>query len=49
MDTPPRASSSVIRHDGMDRLIMSIDTALRTVLAEHTATRPCPQPVAEGA
>ncbi|MBI2748358.1 MAG: demethoxyubiquinone hydroxylase family protein, partial [Burkholderiales bacterium] len=28
----------------MDRLIMSFDTALRTVFAEHVATRPCPQP-----
>ncbi|MBI5924789.1 MAG: 2-polyprenyl-3-methyl-6-methoxy-1,4-benzoquinone monooxygenase [Aquabacterium sp.] len=32
----------------MDRLIMSFDTALRTVFAEHTAARPCPQAVAAG-
>lgn len=46
MNTPSLASSSAIRHDGMDRLIMSVDTALRTVFAEHVATRPCPQPAA---
>ncbi|MFT3858992.1 MAG: 2-polyprenyl-3-methyl-6-methoxy-1,4-benzoquinone monooxygenase [Aquabacterium sp.] len=40
--------SHPIQHDGMDRLIMSFDTALRTVFADHTATRPCPRPVAEG-
>lgn len=32
----------------MDRLLISFDTALRTVFAEHTATRPCPQAAAEG-
>jgi ubiquinone biosynthesis monooxygenase Coq7 len=36
--------SSAIRHDGMDRLIMSLDTALRTVFADHAASRPCPRP-----
>lgn len=41
MNTP--TSASPIRHDGLDRLIMSFDTALRTVLAEHQAARPCPQ------
>ncbi len=41
--------SQAIRHDGMDRLLMSVDTALRTVFAEHKATRPCPQPASEGA
>ena len=41
MNTP--TSASPIRHDGMDRLIMSFDTALRTVFAEHQAARPCPQ------
>ena len=41
MNTP--TSASPIRHDGMDRLIMSFDTALRTVFAEHQASRPCPQ------
>lgn len=44
--TASQASSSSIRHDGMDRLLMSLDTALRTVFAEHSATRPCPQPPA---
>ncbi len=41
MNTP--TSASPIRHDGMDRLIMSFDTALRTVFAEHQSSRPCPQ------
>lgn len=41
-------SSSGIRHDGMDRLLMSLDTALRTVFADHSATRPCPQPPGGG-
>ncbi len=41
MNTP--TSASPIRHDGLDRLIMSFDTALRTVFAEHQAARPCPQ------
>jgi ubiquinone biosynthesis monooxygenase Coq7 len=27
---------------------MSFDTALRTVFAEHSASRPCPQPATEG-
>jgi ubiquinone biosynthesis monooxygenase Coq7 len=48
MHTTSRAPTSPIQHDGMDRLIMSIDTALRTVLAEHAAARPCPQPATEG-
>lgn len=48
MDTSFHASTSAIRHDGMDRLIMSLDTALRTVFADHAAARPCPQPVREG-
>jgi ubiquinone biosynthesis monooxygenase Coq7 len=47
--TSPASSSSPIRHDGLDRLIMSFDTALRTVFAEHAAARPTPQPVSEGA
>ncbi|HYR26750.1 MAG TPA: 2-polyprenyl-3-methyl-6-methoxy-1,4-benzoquinone monooxygenase [Aquabacterium sp.] len=36
-------TSSALRHDGMDRLIMSLDTALRTVFATHAAARPTPQ------
>jgi ubiquinone biosynthesis monooxygenase Coq7 len=48
MDSTSSAPASAIRHDGMDRLIMSIDTALRTVFAEHAAGRPCPQPATEG-
>ncbi|HEX5355763.1 MAG TPA: 2-polyprenyl-3-methyl-6-methoxy-1,4-benzoquinone monooxygenase [Aquabacterium sp.] len=48
MNAPSSTSSSAIRHDGMDRLLMSFDTALRTVFAEHTAARPCPQAAAEG-
>lgn len=44
MDTPHPFPRSAIQHDGMDRLIMSLDTALRTVFAQHAAARPCPQP-----
>jgi ubiquinone biosynthesis monooxygenase Coq7 len=44
----PSAQSSAIRHDGMDRLIMSLDTALRTVFADHSSSRPTPQPDREG-
>ncbi|MGC4061204.1 MAG: 2-polyprenyl-3-methyl-6-methoxy-1,4-benzoquinone monooxygenase [Aquabacterium sp.] len=46
--SPASPSSSAIRHDGLDRLIMSFDTALRTVFADHSASRPCPQPTTEG-
>ena len=35
---------SAIRHDGLDRLIISLDTALRTTFGEHVAARPCPAP-----
>ena len=48
MDTTHHALPSAIRHDGMDRLIMSLDTALRTVFADHVAARPCPQPPSAG-
>jgi ubiquinone biosynthesis monooxygenase Coq7 len=40
--------SRPIQHDGMDRLLMSVDTALRTCFASHKAARPCPQPASEG-
>ncbi len=49
MSTPANASSHPIRHDGVDRLLMSVDTALRTVFAQHKASRACPQPLVEGA
>jgi ubiquinone biosynthesis monooxygenase Coq7 len=48
MDAISNTTSSAIRHDGMDRLLMSFDTALRTVFAEHVAVRPCPQPAEPG-
>ncbi|TAK93327.1 MAG: 2-polyprenyl-3-methyl-6-methoxy-1,4-benzoquinone monooxygenase [Aquabacterium sp.] len=32
----------------MDRLLISLDTALRTVFADHAAARPCPQAAVEG-
>lgn len=44
MTSPAHRSPSVIQHDGLDRLLMSLDTALRTVWARHQAARPCPQP-----
>jgi len=43
------SASSPIQHDGMDRLLMSVDTALRTCFASHKAARPCPEPLSEGA
>jgi len=43
MSSSANARASQIHHDGMDRLIMSLDTALRTVFARHVAARPCPQ------
>ena len=49
MDTSTRAAADAIAHDGVDRLIMSLDTALRTVFADHAAARPCPQPDGVGA
>lgn len=48
MNASSHPSSSAIRHDGMDRLLISLDTALRTVFADHAAARPCPQPAVEG-
>ena len=36
--------SSVIHHDALDRVILSIDNALRTSLGSHVAVRPCPRP-----
>lgn len=43
----PSFAASPVRHDGLDRLLISFDLALRTVFAEHQAARPCPQPVVE--
>jgi ubiquinone biosynthesis monooxygenase Coq7 len=45
--TARTASPSAIRHDSVDRLIMSLDTALRTVFADHAAARPCPRSALE--
>ncbi len=42
------ASSSAIQHDGRDRLIISLDTALRAAFGEHVAARPCPKPALAG-
>ncbi|HET8693613.1 MAG TPA: 2-polyprenyl-3-methyl-6-methoxy-1,4-benzoquinone monooxygenase [Aquabacterium sp.] len=38
----PHASNGV-QHNALDRLLMSFDTAVRTVWAEHSAARPCPK------
>ena len=38
-----------IEHSPLDRLLISFDTAVRTVWAEHSAARPCPQAKEEGA
>lgn len=42
------ASPAAIHHDGVDRLILSLDTALRTAFGEHVAARPCPKPALAG-
>lgn len=36
-----------VQHSPIDRLLMSIDTGLRTAFADHTASRPCPQAAVE--
>lgn len=42
------APNTAIRHDALDRVILSIDNALRTSLGSHVATRPCPRPEGGG-
>ncbi len=37
-------STPGIKHTPLDRLIMSADTALRTIWGQHVASRPCPRP-----
>jgi ubiquinone biosynthesis monooxygenase Coq7 len=43
------APASPVQHDGLDRLLISLDSALRTVFADHASARPCPQPAVEDA
>lgn len=44
-DLPMNAkTASPIRHDALDRLIIGLDSAMRTAWGEHVATRPCPRP-----
>jgi len=38
-----------IAHSTLDRLLITADNALRTVLGVHGASRPCPQPLTESA
>lgn len=45
---PPTQAASPIQHNAMDRLLISLDTALRTALGEHSATRPCPRAAEAG-
>lgn len=40
----PALSAHPIEHTPLDRLIMGVDTALRTIWGDHTASRPCPRP-----
>lgn len=44
MTSSHASASSSPRHDLVDRLVISLDSALRTVFADHAAARPCPQP-----
>lgn len=43
-DTMNPNTASPIRHDALDRLIIGVDTAIRTTWGEHVAARPCPRP-----
>lgn len=43
-DTMNPNTASPIRHDALDRLIIGVDTAIRTAWGEHVAVRPCPRP-----
>lgn len=36
-------ASSGVQHSAMDRLLISLDSAVRTVWADHAAARPCPK------
>ncbi len=44
--TSPSASSATVGrdHSAVDQLLIAVDSALRTVFAAHSASRPCPQP-----
>lgn len=47
---PPLAGANRangVRHDPVDRLILAVDSALRTCFADHAASRPCPRAEAE--
>jgi ubiquinone biosynthesis monooxygenase Coq7 len=43
--TPDSPSRSPIRHDALDRILIGVDSAMRTAWGEHVATRPCPRPI----
>lgn len=36
-------ASSGVQHSAIDRLLISLDSAVRTVWADHAAARPCPK------
>ena len=36
-------TSSGVQHSAIDRLLISLDSAVRTVWADHAAARPCPK------
>lgn len=39
-----QSTRSPIRHDALDRILIGVDSAMRTAWGEHVATRPCPRP-----
>ncbi|MGE5452928.1 MAG: 2-polyprenyl-3-methyl-6-methoxy-1,4-benzoquinone monooxygenase [Acidobacteriota bacterium] len=43
------SAPSGVQHSAIDRLLISLDSAVRTVWADHSAARPCPQAVTESA
>lgn len=48
MSQTPQPAAAV-RHSPLDRVLIAVDEALRTVWASHVASRPCPRPTQEGA
>lgn len=44
MNPSPPASAQPVELSAVDRALVAVDSALRTVWAGHNASRPCPQP-----
>lgn len=46
--SPYSSSAHRVQHSALDRGLIALDNALRTVWGEHVASRPCPRPAQEG-